>query len=36
MGHIQLLDLTKNYSVATNIFTAKGGDGYTMFAKALC
>jgi 2',3'-cyclic-nucleotide 2'-phosphodiesterase (5'-nucleotidase family) len=28
------LDLTKNYSVATNIFTAKGGDGYTMFAKA--
>lgn len=28
------LDLTKNYLVATNTFTAKGGDGYTMFATA--
>jgi 2',3'-cyclic-nucleotide 2'-phosphodiesterase (5'-nucleotidase family) len=33
-GTYTALDLTKNYSVATNIFTAKGGDGYTMFAKA--
>jgi 5'-nucleotidase / UDP-sugar diphosphatase len=28
------LDPGKTYVVATNIFTAKGGDGYTMFAKA--
>ncbi|WP_241768389.1 5'-nucleotidase C-terminal domain-containing protein [Mesobacillus subterraneus] len=28
------LDLTKNYLVATNTFTAKGGDGYEMFANA--
>jgi 2',3'-cyclic-nucleotide 2'-phosphodiesterase (5'-nucleotidase family) len=28
------LDVTKNYFVATNIFTAKGGDGYTMLAEA--
>ena len=28
------LDLTKNYFVATNTFTAKGGDGYTVFADA--
>jgi len=28
------LDLTKNYFVATNTFTAKGGDGYTMFENA--
>jgi 2',3'-cyclic-nucleotide 2'-phosphodiesterase (5'-nucleotidase family) len=33
-GSYTALDLTKNYSVATNIFTAKGGDGYTVFAKA--
>ncbi|MBV7504139.1 5'-nucleotidase C-terminal domain-containing protein [Bacillus sp. sid0103] len=33
-GSYTALDLTKNYFVATNIFTAKGGDGYTMFAKA--
>lgn len=28
------LDLTKTYAVATNNFTAKGGDGYSVFAKA--
>jgi 2',3'-cyclic-nucleotide 2'-phosphodiesterase (5'-nucleotidase family) len=33
-GSYTALDLTKNYFVATNIFTAKGGDGYTMLAKA--
>jgi 2',3'-cyclic-nucleotide 2'-phosphodiesterase (5'-nucleotidase family) len=33
-GTYTALDLTKNYYVATNIFTAKGGDGYTMFANA--
>ncbi|WML58808.1 5'-nucleotidase C-terminal domain-containing protein [Neobacillus sp. PS2-9] len=33
-GTYTALDLTKNYAVATNIFTAKGGDGYTVFAKA--
>ncbi|MEH7156086.1 5'-nucleotidase C-terminal domain-containing protein [Neobacillus drentensis] len=33
-GSYTALDLTKNYFVATNIFTAKGGDGFTMFAKA--
>lgn len=33
-GSYKALDLAKNYFVATNIFTAKGGDGFTMFAKA--
>jgi 2',3'-cyclic-nucleotide 2'-phosphodiesterase (5'-nucleotidase family) len=33
-GSYTTLDSTKNYFVATNIFTAKGGDGYTMLAKA--
>ncbi|MBT2726186.1 5'-nucleotidase C-terminal domain-containing protein [Bacillus sp. ISL-75] len=33
-GSYSALDLTKNYFVATNIFTAKGGDGFSMFAKA--
>jgi 2',3'-cyclic-nucleotide 2'-phosphodiesterase (5'-nucleotidase family) len=33
-GTYTALDLTKNYYVATNIFTAKGGDGFTMFADA--
>ncbi|WP_419955366.1 5'-nucleotidase C-terminal domain-containing protein [Neobacillus niacini] len=33
-GNYSALDVTKNYAVATNIFTAKGGDGYTMFGKA--
>ncbi|WP_413306987.1 cell wall-binding repeat-containing protein [Bacillus sp. 1P10SD] len=33
-GSFTTLDLDKNYYVATNVFTAKGGDGYTMFAKA--
>lgn len=33
-GTYTALDLTKNYLVATNTFTAKGGDGYTMFATA--
>lgn len=28
------LDPAKTYTVATNSFTAKGGDGFTMFAKA--
>jgi 2',3'-cyclic-nucleotide 2'-phosphodiesterase/3'-nucleotidase/5'-nucleotidase len=28
------LDLNKTYTVATNTFTAKGGDGYEVFAKA--
>ncbi|MBM7649297.1 2',3'-cyclic-nucleotide 2'-phosphodiesterase/3'-nucleotidase/5'-nucleotidase [Bacillus ectoiniformans] len=28
------LDLNKTYAVATNTFTAKGGDGYTMFKNA--
>lgn len=28
------LELNKMYKVATNTFTAKGGDGYTMFANA--
>ncbi|CAM3956529.1 bifunctional metallophosphatase/5'-nucleotidase [Mesobacillus thioparans] len=28
------LDLTKTYGVATNTFTAKGGDGYDVFGKA--
>ncbi|MEY2193954.1 5'-nucleotidase C-terminal domain-containing protein [Neobacillus sp. BF23-41] len=33
-GSYTALNLTKNYFVATNIFTAKGGDGFSMFAKA--
>jgi 2',3'-cyclic-nucleotide 2'-phosphodiesterase (5'-nucleotidase family) len=33
-GSYTALDLTKNYYVATNIFTAKGGDGFSMFATA--
>lgn len=33
-GNYVPLDPAKTYVVATNIFTAKGGDGYTMFAKA--
>jgi 5'-nucleotidase / UDP-sugar diphosphatase len=33
-GNFTALDESKNYFVATNTFTAKGGDGYTMFAKA--
>jgi 2',3'-cyclic-nucleotide 2'-phosphodiesterase (5'-nucleotidase family) len=28
------LDEAKTYTVATNSFTAKGGDGFTMFATA--
>jgi 2',3'-cyclic-nucleotide 2'-phosphodiesterase (5'-nucleotidase family) len=28
------LDLNKTYAVATNTFTAKGGDGYNVFGKA--
>ena len=33
-GMFEELKDDENYQVATNIFTAKGGDGYTMFAKA--
>ena len=33
-GSYTELDLTKEYVVATNAFTAKGGDGYTVFKKA--
>ncbi|WP_235846913.1 5'-nucleotidase C-terminal domain-containing protein [Neobacillus soli] len=33
-GSYTALDLTKHYFVATNVFTAKGGDGFTMFEKA--
>jgi 2',3'-cyclic-nucleotide 2'-phosphodiesterase (5'-nucleotidase family) len=33
-GTYTALDLTKNYFVATNIFTAKGGDGYDVFKLA--
>lgn len=33
-GTFTEIDLTKNYLVATNTFTAKGGDGYEMFANA--
>ncbi|MFS0780427.1 bifunctional metallophosphatase/5'-nucleotidase [Bacillus sp. 1P06AnD] len=33
-GHYAPLNLTQTYTIATNIFTAKGGDGYEMFAKA--
>ncbi|MHC0036458.1 5'-nucleotidase C-terminal domain-containing protein [Pseudoneobacillus sp. C159] len=33
-GSYTALDVNKNYFVATNVFTAKGGDGFTMFGKA--
>ncbi|WP_240035166.1 5'-nucleotidase C-terminal domain-containing protein [Neobacillus notoginsengisoli] len=33
-GKYTALDEAKNYFVATNVFTAKGGDGFTMFGKA--
>ena len=33
-GSYTEFDLTKEYVVATNAFTAKGGDGYTVFKKA--
>lgn len=33
-GTYTALNLANNYYVATNIFTAKGGDGFTMFANA--
>ncbi|WP_338780249.1 5'-nucleotidase C-terminal domain-containing protein [Metabacillus sp. FJAT-52054] len=33
-GSFNAIEMDKNYFVATNVFTAKGGDGYTMFAKA--
>jgi 2',3'-cyclic-nucleotide 2'-phosphodiesterase (5'-nucleotidase family) len=33
-GTFTALDLTKNYFVATNIFTAKGGDGFSMLKVA--
>ncbi|MEH6943873.1 5'-nucleotidase C-terminal domain-containing protein [Bacillus sp. JJ722] len=33
-GSYSDLDITKKYVVATNAFTAKGGDGYTVFKKA--
>jgi 2',3'-cyclic-nucleotide 2'-phosphodiesterase (5'-nucleotidase family) len=33
-GTYAALDLTKNYFVATNIFTAKGGDGFDMLKVA--
>ncbi|MFZ7946323.1 5'-nucleotidase C-terminal domain-containing protein [Neobacillus sp. 19] len=33
-GKYTALDNTKHYFVATNVFTAKGGDGFTMFGKA--
>lgn len=33
-GAYSELDKTKQYTVATNAFTAKGGDGYTVFKKA--
>jgi 2',3'-cyclic-nucleotide 2'-phosphodiesterase (5'-nucleotidase family) len=33
-GTFTALDLNKNYFVATNIFTAKGGDGYDMLKVA--
>ncbi|MED4224609.1 bifunctional metallophosphatase/5'-nucleotidase [Neobacillus cucumis] len=32
--HYTALEPNKTYVVATNTFTAKGGDGYTVFAKA--
>ncbi|ANU18008.1 hypothetical protein BBI11_13600 [Planococcus maritimus] len=33
-GEYTELDMEETYTVATNTFTAKGGDGYDMFAKA--
>jgi 2',3'-cyclic-nucleotide 2'-phosphodiesterase (5'-nucleotidase family) len=33
-GNYVALDAAKTYTVATNSFTAKGGDGFTMFGKA--
>lgn len=33
-GNFTEIDDDKTYAVATNAFTAKGGDGYDMFAKA--
>jgi 2',3'-cyclic-nucleotide 2'-phosphodiesterase (5'-nucleotidase family) len=33
-GNYAPIDETKNYYVATNTFTAKGGDGYDVFKKA--
>lgn len=33
-GNYAPIDETKNYFVATNTFTAKGGDGYDVFKKA--
>ena len=33
-GNFVQLDPAKEYSIATNAFTAKGGDGYTVFAEA--
>lgn len=33
-GSYTTLDNNKTYTVATNYFTAKGGDGYTVFAEA--
>jgi 5'-nucleotidase / UDP-sugar diphosphatase len=33
-GTFTSIDTTKEYVIATNAFTAKGGDGYTVFAKA--
>lgn len=33
-GHLTEIDPEETYTIATNFFTALGGDGYTMFAKA--
>ncbi|MEG0260907.1 MAG: S-layer homology domain-containing protein [Lysinibacillus sp.] len=33
-GNYITLENNKTYTIATNAFTAKGGDGFTMFAKA--
>ncbi|WP_244951005.1 bifunctional metallophosphatase/5'-nucleotidase [Rummeliibacillus suwonensis] len=33
-GHYQPIQDQQTYKIATNAFTAKGGDGYTVFAKA--
>jgi len=33
-GNYVALEASKTYTVTTNAFTAKGGDGFTMFAKA--
>ena len=33
-GNYTALDDTKHYNVATNVFTARGGDGFKMFGKA--